>query len=373
MKVLQVIDSGGLYGAERVLIALIEALGQHGVVCTLASIAEPGLGEKPVEAEARRRGLAVRRITMQAGPDRQATRQLLHGVKAEGFDLVHTHGYKANSLISGIPGRRRGLPAVATLHGWTATRRWSRMGLYELIERFALRQADAVVAVSEAMVEKWKLKAKYGGRLRVIHNGIPPPVLPPGTEAEREKLRHFIAGRPSVFAAGRLSWEKGFDVLLEAMARLRKSVPDICLVLAGEGRERQALEARSRRLAIDAAVLMPGYLDDARAFMGEFDVIAIPSRTEGLPVLLLEALMAGRPVAATAVGEMPAVIASCDAGTCACPDDPRSLADLLEAKLKDAKDQAESDRRATRAADLYSADTMATAYAELYDQLVKTV
>ena len=218
MKVLQVIDSGGLYGAERVLIALMEALGQQGVECTLASIAEPGLPEKPVEAEARRRGLDVRRH--HAGRSRPAGDSATPARReSEGFDLVHTHGYKANTLIAGMPGRRRGLPAVATLHGWTATRRWSRMGVYELIERFALRQADAVVAVSEAMVEKWKLKAKYGERLRVIHNGIPPPVLPPGTEAEREKLRHFIAGRPSVFAAGRLSWEKGFDVLLEAMAR----------------------------------------------------------------------------------------------------------------------------------------------------------
>ena len=372
MKVLQVIDSGGLYGAERVLLALMESLMQQGVECSLVSIAEPDLPEKALEAEARRRGIEVRRQTMHAGPDREATRQLMRGALEEGFDLVHTHGYKANTLIAGLPRHRRGLPAVATLHGWTATRRWSRMGVYEIIERLTLRRADAVVAVSEAMVEKWKLRARYGERLTVIRNGIPASEPALGAERELEALRQFIAGRPSVFAAGRLSREKGFDVLIEAVARIRHSGPDICLVLAGEGRERHALEAQTRSLGIDGAVLMPGYIENARALMVEFDVIAIPSRTEGLPVLLLEALMAGRPVAATAVGEMPAVLESCDAGSCARPEDPANLADLVMAKLNGARDPKRMQGTAATSADLYSADSMATAYANLYDQVVNS-
>lgn len=366
---MHVIDSGGLYGAERILLALMQSLQSEGVDCSLASIAEPGLPEKALEAEARRHGLDVRRHKMASGPDRSATRRLIAEAERDGFDLFHTHGYKANTLIAGLTSQKRGLPAVATLHGWTAATIWSRIGIYEMVERFALRRAERVVAVSEAMVEKWGLDSRYVDRLRVIRNGIPVPSAQVVGYPLPESIRSFVAGRLSIFAAGRLSYEKGFDVLLDALATIRAEGVEACLVLVGEGRERDSLKAQARSLGIEQAVLMPGYMENARALMRHIDVVAIPSRTEGLPVVLLEALMSGIPVAATAVGEMPAVLQSCDAGRCAESGNAVSLADAIRVRVKNDGQVGASQHIATIAKRLYAAQAMASAYLDLYQEL----
>lgn len=371
MRVLQVIDSGGLYGAEQVLLALMGALREQGVESVLASIAEPGLPEKPLETAARGDGHEVWRVTMAAGPDRSAARELAGRACTEGFALLHTHGYKANTLLGGMQRGARGLPAVATLHGWTATRHLSRMRAYEAIERFALRRAERVVAVSGAMVARWRLRRRYGERLRVIHNGI--PVQVEGCMRNRSDLplviRDFVRDRPAIFAAGRLSPEKGFDVLLAALARLRQRGIEARLVLVGEGRERNALEAQARKLGLSNELLMPGYLEYASRLMPAFDAVAIPSRSEGLPVVLLEALFAGVPVVATHVGEMPAVLERCGAQRSVEPDDSAALAEAL-GQILSRQAKSHFDEVARRARESYSATAMAGEYGELYNEVV---
>ena len=370
MRVLHVIDSGGLYGAERVVLALMGALRDDGIECALASIAEENLPEKALESEARALGFTVRRHTMGAGPDFRRARELVDRARNEGFDLLHTHGYKANTLVAGMRRKQRRLPAVATLHGWTATRRVSRMRAYETAERFMLRNADRVVAVSEAMVERWALRRRYGDRLRVIHNGI---TVDSGRLADKcaplpPEIAEFIHGRMAIFAAGRLSPEKGFDVLIEALPILKSKGFDVRLVLVGEGKQRARLEEQARALGVGDAVMMPGYHQNAGRLMGYFNVIAIPSRSEGLPIVLLEGLVAKVPTVATAVGEMAAVLRQCGARPAVDVADARALARELELVLNGACDSAALDQISDRATEFYSAQAMAARYRNLYDE-----
>jgi glycosyltransferase involved in cell wall biosynthesis len=366
MKVLQVIDSGGLYGAERVLLTLMKGLGEYGTETELASIGLPGEPEKPLEVEARRLGLETRRVTMKTGADLSAARRLAQGAAAEGFHLIHTHGYKANILLGGLRRKTRRLPVVATLHGWTSTDGLSKMGLYERLERLALRHAERVVAVSEVMVERWELDQRYGAHLRVIPNGIESPEAETTSAEVPEDIRRFVGSRRSVIAAGRLSQEKGFDVLVDALALMREAGLDVCLVIAGEGEERQALAGRAQDRGVLEAVMMPGFFPGVRSLLAEFDALAIPSRTEGLPVVLLEALMRGVSVVATRVGGIPAVLERCGAGACVAPDDPRALADELTKVLESPRDPAASRGVAERAGRAYSAQAMNEAYIRLY-------
>ena len=366
MKVLQVIDSGGLYGAERVVLALIQSLRDSGVETALASIGEPGCSEKALETEARRQGHRVERHTMKAGPDRRGARALVTWAREQGFDILHTHGYKANTLVAGMSRGKRGLPVVATLHGWTSTGRFSRQGVYETAERLALHRAERVVAVSHAMVDRWGLKRRYRGRLSVIANGIAVPKAYPSTCPEW--LEQFKAGRPAIFAAGRLSREKGFDVLIEAVGILRKKALDVCLLVAGEGPERAALEEQVRTLGIESAVLMPGYIENAGRLVSSFDVVAIPSRTEGLPIVLLEALLSGVPVAATAVGEIPAVMKRCNAGSCIAAGDAGGLASTLGFHVHAESGSFDSASVVSIASALYSTSAMVDAYKAVYSR-----
>ncbi len=370
MNVLQVIDSGGLYGAERMMISLIRALSELGVSARLASIGTPGSAEKALEKEARRVGIETVSIAMAAGPDRYAAKKLLRQAAADKFDVIHTHGYKANALIAGAPRRHRKTPVIATLHGWTSGSRFSRLGMYEMAERWLLRRADKVVAVSQTMVDRWRLDRRYGKKLTIIENGI--EELEPDSSnsaALDESIKRAIADRASIVAAGRLSWEKGFDVLLDAVAELRDREISVTVVLFGEGGQRDALHAQIRDLGLSDSVLMPGFINDTRGILSEFDVAAIPSRSEGLPLVLLEALFAGVPVAATSVGEMPAVIDYCGAGRCARPADAQSLADLLAEHIAKRIDDAALRAIQKRAEKRYSASSMAKQYVSAYRSL----
>lgn len=369
MKTLQIIDSGGLYGAERVVLTLVRSLENLEVESTLVSITEPDEPEKAIESEARRLGLSVRRWTLGRGTDLSGARLLAAWARENGVDVLHTHGYKANILIAGMSRKRRKLPVLATLHGFTSMRMLSRMRAYEIAERAALKRADHVAAVSQSLVDRWDLERRYAGRLSIVHNGLPVDESEPSTPPDA--VSDFIDGRRCVLAAGRLSPEKGFDVLLDALGSLRHAGFDVRLVLAGEGGGRAELEEQARTLGIEDAVLLPGYVDAVGKIAHVFDAVAIPSRSEGLPVILLEALFAGVPVIATDVGEMPAVLRDCGGGTCIAPEDAPALARRLEEALFSRRESWNGGIVSEKARGLYSATKMAVNYRSLYAGLLE--
>jgi glycosyltransferase involved in cell wall biosynthesis len=163
--------------------------------------------------------------------------------------------------------------------------------------RAIMREADAVTACSRDLMEKAVgLEPAAGAKGTVIYNGIDP-----GRFLDRTPYGH---PRPYVLAFGRLTHKKGFDLLLEAFARLEPGQRPVDLIIAGDGEERPALEARARRLGLDGRVYWFG-----RASLGEIVqllngclFVAVPSRAEPFGIVALEALAAGKPVLATRVG-----------------------------------------------------------------------
>ena len=151
MRILHLIHSEGVYGAESILLYLAREQQQRGHEPFIGSIRDPGTAETPFEALARARGLVVVPIRIAPRPTPGVVGSLLRTVRALAPDVLHSHGYKANILLGPIPRRRRGA-MLATLHGWTNTRRFSRMWLYEHLDRLALRRLDAVVVVARHML-----------------------------------------------------------------------------------------------------------------------------------------------------------------------------------------------------------------------------
>ena len=202
------------------------------------------------------------------------------------------------------------------------------------LKRRELGQAEVVTAVSAAVADS--LVSDYGvkrARVRVVPNGAELPDEAAEEAAARRLREQLGAGalRPLWVCAGRLEEQKGQDVLLDALAEVRRRGLGFVAVLAGDGSLRGAFEARARALGLEASVHFPGQVEDLGPLLTAADAVVLPSRWEGLPLVLLEALARARPVVASAVGGVPEVVVDGEQARLVPPGDPQALAEVLEA------------------------------------------
>jgi glycosyltransferase involved in cell wall biosynthesis len=215
--------------------------------------------------------------------------------------VVHTHGYRAD-VIGGAVARARRVPTVSTVHGFTGGKRRDR--LYQWIQSLALKRADAVIAVSAPLVERL---ADDGVPRDKIHY-IPSGFTPLADTATRAAARHRLGIRTDALVAGwvgRLSREKGADVMLDALAQ---SDPRWHLSVIGEGDDFVHLRQQAAKLRVSNRVTWHGPIANAGSLLTAFDAFVLSSRTEGTPITLLEAMNTGVPIIATRVGGVPDVV-----------------------------------------------------------------
>lgn len=368
VKVLHIIDSGGLYGAEIMLLNLAAEQTRLGLNPKIASIGALGCGEKALEVEARRRGIQVEVFRMRPGPNFSGALRILKYARRQGIALLHTHGYKANILFGLLPRFLRRLPLVSTVHGWTSTRGLSKMRLYEWVDGLSLRGVDQVVLVNSAMAKHPRLQA-LRQRCQVVDNGLAEPDVPvPVPEGE---LAEFCRQGFTFCAVGRLSPEKGFDLLLEALAAVRPQYPALRLVIFGEGRQRLELETKLSNLGLQQQVRLPGYCSEVRSYLPLCRALVLSSLTEGLPIVVLEAMQARVPIIATRVGGVPEVLAGGQAGLLVAAGNREALATALGQFSADPASSLERVAVAAhRVREHYSSGSMARKYQEIYSGLL---
>jgi len=364
MTILHMVDSGGFYGAEVVILSLIAHQRQRGHDARLVSIGTPGELDKPVETVAAERGLPVERVRMRPGPNPMGAWQLRALARRRGAAVVHSHGYKSNILFGFLPKRLRGARLVSTVHGYTHGS--GLMAAYEWLDVRALRRSDAVVLVHAGMLADPALASLQHHRLRIIENGLPDADLVGATPDPA--IVEFCGRGPLVGAVGRLSTEKGFDGLIRAFAQLR---PSTHLLILGEGPERERLTRLADTVGVSSRVLMPGFVP-ARSYLSHFDIFVLPSHTEGLPISLLEAMAAGRPIVATRVGGVPQLLAEGAHGRLVPPGDEARLVSNLRSLLTDPVEAGRLGAAArTRSLD-FSHERMGDSYMDLYADVVGT-
>jgi glycosyltransferase involved in cell wall biosynthesis len=256
-------------------------------------------------------------------------------------DLVVTMGYKANVIASWL----NDVPTMATVRGWTAED--PKVRLFEWLERRTLRRHEAVMVVSKALRDAVIREGVTAERVFWVPNAMDVGELPPArSRSEICGELGIEADRPLLGAVGRLSPEKGHRVLLGAFAELRRTVTGAHLVLVGDGPEESSLRELTRRLSLVEHVSFLGLRPDGQEIIGALDVLALPSFTEGMPNVLLEAFAYGTPVVATAVGGVPDMIASGRSGWLVPPGDPVALSAALREAVADVR---EREARATSA------------------------
>lgn len=371
MKVLHVIDSEGLYGAEVTLLHLASEQERLGLQPAILNMSKSENLKHSLKAEATRMGIQYWSLPVKTGPDIYGALKIIRFAMANGHLLLHSHGYKPNILLGLMPRRIRKLPIVTTLHGWTNTERFSKMTLYELADIFSLRFLDVVVLVSSAMRTKCRLAKCKNPSTLVIPNGIPLRDFSKSEYVSGDEIGLFCEKAFTIGAIGRLSKEKGFDYLIESFHLLAQNGFDGRLIIIGDGPKRNSLEALVSRLGLKDKVFMPGYRQDAWRYMPFFDIFAVSSITEGLPITLLEAMQAKTPIVATGVGGIPEALENGRAGVVVEPCKPDGLA-TATARIYDDPTLAYDMTTVAyeKATTEYSSTVMASKYLNVYENLI---
>lgn len=289
----------------------------------------------------------------------------------EGADLVHAHGVRAG-LAAGAAARSDAVShLVVTVHNAVFEPGPTRRGAETVANRMLALLAETRICVSEdlARAARAAAPAKAGSVLVIPVGSDTTPPAPETVEAARAELG-LAPSQPLIASVGRLDPQKGFDLLVEAASRLDGS-PAPLIVICGEGPERPELERRIAALEVGARVRLLGNRRDVKAVIAAADAFCMPSRWEGSPLALHEALAAGRPVVATAVGGIPELLAFGEAGLLVPPEDPAALAAALTRLLSD---PALSDRLSARSTEAAAAwpDAAATArrVVDVYEELL---
>jgi glycosyltransferase involved in cell wall biosynthesis len=249
-------------------------------------------------------------------------------------DVLVCHGYKAN-MVGRLAARSCGIPAVAVARGWTGES-W-KVRLYEAADRLHLRYMDRVVCVSHAQAVKVRRAGVPPAKIVVIPNAARLNIALPADVEARDQLGSFVADGADwlVIAAGRLSREKGFSILIDAARLVLDRLPSARFIVFGEGALRPALERQIAVAGLTHHFALPGHRSDFDQLLASADLFVLPSLTEGLPNVVLEASSAGVPVIATAVGGNPEIIVDGVTGRLVPPNDSQALANQIVHLLTD--------------------------------------
>lgn len=298
LSALHVIAPGPVGGAESAVLALVAGLRAQGVDAAVVALADDSSGPF-IE----RLGVAGVPIEVVPAPGRRYLRDVRGvraAIRARRANVLHSHGYRGD-IIGMLAAHGEGIASVATAHGFTGGGWKNRLN--QRLQVAALRRHDAVIAVSEPLAEELARRGVRRDRLTMLRNAWRAPAADlPDRQAARALL-----GLPSegqvIGWVGRLAWVKAPDAALEAFAA--SGLTDATLSFVGDGPDRSALEAAAERLGLGRRVRFHGMVPDAWRVLRGFDALLLSSRSEGTPMILLEAMHAGVPIVSTAVGGVP--------------------------------------------------------------------
>ncbi len=360
MVIAHVLPSFGLGGQERVALRLATEQQASGHRALAVSLAPPPEG--PLADEFRRAGIKPLTVPKQdRGLDFTLPARLVGEFRKNGVTVVHAHNPQA-LIYAALAGKVADAAVIYTCHGQNSLapgRLW--------LTRLASLEIDAYVGVSPRIVERARCHHECPeAKLQIIENGVDLSAFRPDADARREVRAEL--GLPErawvVGTVGRLVEDKDPGLLLRAALPLLG--PDARLVFVGDGSLAPAMHALAARHPAGRYVSFLGARHDVPRLLAAFDAFALSSRTEGLPLALLEAMSVGLPIAATAVGGVPDVVRDGFSARLVSGADEAALREALAQLRNDPTAAAEMGRCAREESRRYSAATMTSRYLDLY-------
>jgi glycosyltransferase involved in cell wall biosynthesis len=307
----------GISGSERHVLTLLPALAEQGIEPVFVGLDDPASEPEPFYREL---GVELVRVRCPRDLDPALGWRVRRELRRLRPDVVHTHLVHAD--LYGALGAG-GVPLVSTKHNDDRF----RLGPFRYVERALTRRASRVIAITEALrrfcVGRVGLPA---AKVEVVHYGLDALPEPWANSPELP----VPAGARVLLCVGRLAEQKGIDIAVRALARIREHEPAAVLVVLGEGPERTRLEALAGE-----GVYLPGRVGDVTSWYRRAELIVHPARWEGFGLALLEAMLAGKPVVATQASSAPEIVADGQTGLLVPPEDPDALARAVIELLAD--------------------------------------
>jgi glycosyltransferase involved in cell wall biosynthesis len=355
MIIAQMLESDGPGGAELLELRLAGELRARGH--TVVPVG-PAVGVGWLPAQFRAAGFEARTFTLRRPLDWRCLQGMVRMLRHERVEMIHSHEFTM-AVYGTAAARLLGVPHVISMHGSQyVTARWRR----RVLLRWAFRNSAAAIAVSADT--KRHLDTELGLRpdaMRVVRNGVPARA---GDRAVVRAELGLSAGQCLCFAAGSLVPRKGHAVLINALATV--DAPWV-LAIAGQGIERDRLLALAADRGVADRVHLLGQRDDVPNLLAAADVFVMPSLWEGLPLALLEAMLAGLPVVASRTAGIPEAVTDGADGLLVVPGDAPALAGAMTRVLSDAALRARLGAAARqRAQASFTLGAMTDAYESLY-------
>jgi len=366
LKILHLISSRGLYGAERVAIELCKKMRQYNCESIIGALQNTHNPHVEIADEARKNSIRSVIFSCKGKLDFKVIFSIKSFVKNNDIDIIHCHGYKSN--FYGVLAGRKGTPIVTTNHNWLISH-W-RLRMYRQLDSILMRYFDRIIAVSDGIKTEMQKYAVPEGKIRVIDNGIDMARFHGISSAASVKKELGLGEDITIVGTiGNLGQEKGQKYLLQAARGINQNYKNVKILLVGDGPLQADLMQQAVQLGLSDSIIFTGYRTDIPRLLSIMDIFVLPSLIEGLPMVLLEAMASKKPIIATNVGAIPKVINN-DNGILVEPKDVAGLQHAIENLLQNS---AMRHKYATAGYETvkanFSSDRMCSKYYELYKEV----
>jgi glycosyltransferase involved in cell wall biosynthesis len=332
VRILHIIASPGIGGAERLLLALAGALNRQRFELVIAMFVGVDLKRDVLWNEAKNLPVVLEPVTIRSSFDWRQLWALYSIVRRHRPHVIHTHGYKTN-ILGLLFARLCGAAIISTVHGWLHADRKITLFL-DRLNRCCLKHFSRVIAVSHEIRSGLEQSGIPPHRIEVLKNI---PTLAETGIGDRKTLKRRLglsADAPIIGFVGRLEKVKGISQFVQAALDLLAMGRDVHFLVIGDGSERAAMEEMTRASGAGARFHFLGFLSDPGDAFRSLDIYVLSSLSEGIPLTLLEAMHMEIPVIATAVGGVPEVINNGENGLLVPPDDVTALTVAMDGLLE---------------------------------------
>lgn len=372
-RILHFIESEGVYGAERVILNLSQQLNTNSTyIPVVGCIVAHANSANALYDAAQKIGLEAVKVPIANARLITDLPRAAKQLKALNIDLIHSHGYKP-SVFGFIIRLLKKIPVIATCHLWFEPSKGPlKMRVMIALEKFFYRWFPKVIAVSEPIKNILLQSNLSSHQVEIVRNGvdIPNHSLMPDEKFSLQQSLHLKDDNFCVLNSARLTRQKAQWVLIKAAAILKQQGESVRILIVGEGALAEELRALITSEDVSDYVQLLGFRSDVNKLLALCDAFALPSIDEGMPMSLLEAAAAAKPIISTLVGDIGKLIQHNETGLVIPPEDPAALAAaIVRLKNSPALAQQLADNAHNKMVANYSSEAMSKGYMAIYDEL----